>query len=204
MKHLKIEALNIYGCGGHAESVADVALHNRIGSLNFIDDNVCPDETLFGFKVTKTALNNHASHIVAIGDNQERARIYDQLQNAGLNLTALVAHTAYVGHNANIHTGVFVGHAAHIGPLAEIGANTIINTRSVIEHDCKIGKHGHISVNTTIAGKCQIGDFVMIGAGATVIHNVKICSHVTIGANAVVVRDITEPGTYVGVPARRI
>ncbi len=74
----------------------------------------------------------------------------------------------------------------------------------VIEHDCLIGKHSHISVNAVIAGKSQIGDFVMIGANATVIDGIKICSHVTVGAGAVVVEDITEPGTYVGVPAKNL
>jgi serine acetyltransferase len=35
-------------------------------------------------------------------------------------------------------------------------------------------------------------------------NNVNICSGCKIGAGAVVVRDITVPGTYVEIPARRI
>ena len=63
-------------------------------------------------------------------------------------------------------------------------------------------KHKCLVLN--VAGRAQIGDFVMIGASAVVIDNIKICSHVTVGAGAVVVNDIREPGTYVGVPARKI
>jgi serine acetyltransferase len=33
---------------------------------------------------------------------------------------------------------------------------------------------------------------------------VKLCDDVVVGAGAVVARDIVEPGTYVGVPARRV
>lgn len=35
-------------------------------------------------------------------------------------------------------------------------------------------------------------------------NNVRICEDVTVGAGAVVVGDITESGTYVGVPARKV
>lgn len=43
-----------------------------------------------------------------------------------------------------------------------------------------------------------------IGAGATVKNNLIICEKTVVGAGAAVVRNIEEPGTYVGVPARRI
>ena len=54
------------------------------------------------------------------------------------------------------------------------------------------------------AGRCHIGRLVMIGAGATVIDRIRICDNVVIGAGTTVVRDIIEPGTYVGTPARRL
>jgi len=40
--------------------------------------------------------------------------------------------------------------------------------------------------------------------GSVVSNNVNIYSGCKIGAGAVVVKDITEPGTYVGVPVRRV
>lgn len=56
--------------------------------------------------------------------------------------------------------------------------------------------------------RLTIGDRVRIGAGAVVItphhESLTICDDVSIGANAVVSRSITEPGTYVGAPARRV
>lgn len=202
--------LLIYGCGGHARSLADVALSNGHRHILFIDENAKPNEQLFGFHLIKSLdhyhdlpLNEKANTILALGDNHKRAELFDQLVQTH-QMISIVSNKAHWGINASIAPGVFVGHGAHIGPNATIGTNTIINTHAVIEHDCQIGQHSHIAVNTTIAGGCRIGDFVMIGAGATVIDGISVCSHVTIGAGAVVIKDITEPGTYVGIPAQKI
>ncbi len=60
----------------------------------------------------------------------------------------------------------------------------------------------HVAVGAHLCGTVTIGNATWIGAGATVSNNVNICGECTIGAGAVVVKDITEPGTYIGVPAR--
>jgi acetyltransferase-like isoleucine patch superfamily enzyme len=48
-----------------------------------------------------------------------------------------------------------------------------------------------------------IGNKVSIGSNATILP-VSICDHVVVGAGAVVTKDITEPGSYAGNPARRL
>jgi len=58
--------------------------------------------------------------------------------------------------------------------------------------------------STHISGNVTINEKVYIGTGTVVLEKINICSNVTIGAGAVVTKDITEPGTYVGVPAVRI
>lgn len=50
----------------------------------------------------------------------------------------------------------------------------------------------------------QLGDNVVIGANSVIIGPIDICDNVVIGAMSLVNRSITEPGTYVGVPVRRI
>lgn len=55
-----------------------------------------------------------------------------------------------------------------------------------------------------LAGAVKVGRGSWLGIGSIVSNNVNIISDSKIGAGAVVVRDITEPGTYVGVPVRRI
>lgn len=50
----------------------------------------------------------------------------------------------------------------------------------------------------------RLGDNVVIGANTVVVGPVEICDNVVVGAMSLVNRSITEPGTYVGIPARRI
>ncbi len=73
-----------------------------------------------------------------------------------------------------------------------------------MDHDVKIGDFSHIAGNSYVAGGVTIGNLVLLGAGTTVLDGLSICSDVVVGAGAVVTKSITEPGTYVGAPARRI
>ncbi|MEL6529899.1 MAG: DapH/DapD/GlmU-related protein [Pseudomonadota bacterium] len=50
----------------------------------------------------------------------------------------------------------------------------------------------------------RLGDNVVIGANTVVVGPVDICDNVVVGAMSLVNRSITEPGTYVGIPAKRI
>ena len=55
-----------------------------------------------------------------------------------------------------------------------------------------------------VSGNVDIKDRVYLGTNSTIIEKKRICDDVTIGANGVVVRDIINPGTYVGVPVKKI
>ena len=55
-----------------------------------------------------------------------------------------------------------------------------------------------------MTGGAQLGSLVTLGAGAVVCPGISICDGVVLGAGAVVTKDITEPGRYLGAPAKRI
>jgi acetyltransferase-like isoleucine patch superfamily enzyme len=83
-----------------------------------------------------------------------------------------------------------------------------------IGDDCFIG-HGVMFINDlfakggpargdkTLWKETKIGNHVSIGSNATILP-VTICDNVVIGAGAVVTKNITEPGVYVGNPAKKI
>jgi acetyltransferase-like isoleucine patch superfamily enzyme len=111
----------------------------------------------------------------------------------------------------------FVGPFVEIQKGAEIGKRTRIQSHAfvcelvTIGDDCFIS-HGAMFINDPLvtggpAGKpdlwrkTNVGNRVSIGTNATILP-VAICDKAVIGAGAVVTKDITEPGFYVGNPAR--
>lgn len=200
-------ALLIFGCGGHARSVADVALASGFAKLLFVDPNARPGEICLGFPVQAAmpdGLTAEWAYFSAAGDNLRRQQQIDQLRQSGLPLATLIAPTATIGVGATIAEGTIVAHHAHVGPLARIGSGVVLNTGSVVEHDCVIGDFTHVSVNATVAGKTSIGKHVFLGAGSTVIDGIEIADNITIGAGGVAIASFREAGTYVGVPCRLV
>lgn len=196
------ERVTIFGCGGHARSVADTLLAARPDTvLVFVDSNARPAETIYGFPVQVEAEAEGSFYFFASGNNGERRRLRESLGSGGL--VNVIAPNSYIGRDVKLGRGIFIASYAHIGPLAEIGDNVIVNTHACLDHETTVGAHSQIGPQAAIGGRVTIGEEVFIGIGSTVINCVSICSGVTIGAGAVVIADITEPGTYVGVPARR-
>ena len=85
-----------------------------------------------------------------------------------------------------------------------IGAHNHFNLNTTIGHDCKIGSYNTFSPGVNISGNVTIGNNCYFGTNSSVRQGVKICDNVTIGMGAVVLNDITEPGTYVGVPCKKL
>lgn len=122
---------------------------------------------------------------------------------AGYHFATLISPTAIVTPHAAIGEGSAVMHGAIIND-ATVGANCIINTGAVVEHGCAIGSNTFIGPRATIGGGVSIGADCFLGLGCMVRNGVSIAPGTTIGMGAVVTETITEPGTYVGCPAKRI
>jgi UDP-N-acetylbacillosamine N-acetyltransferase len=196
--------LVIFGFGGHARSIADVALASGIQDLIFVDETARATDSLCGFSVRTTfdgQLPDGWEAFAASGDNRTRQRQVAAVHGRGWPLATLISPTATIGPEASISEGCFVAHHAHVGPLSRIGTACIINTGAVVDHECNIGDYTHVSVNSSVAGRCNVGSFVFLGAGAVVIDKGYIADSITVGAGSVVIRPLVESGTYVGIPA---
>lgn len=201
--------LVILGFGGHARSIADVALACGFNELLFVDENACAGEQFLQFPVVKSwdtslILQSQWFAFPGSGDNVRRGRQCDDILSSGFRLATLVAPSASIGVGAELDEGCFVGHHAHIGPMARIGKASIVNTGAVIEHECVVGSFSHVSVNATMAGRSRLGSFSFLGAAATMIDNVEVCDRAIVGAGALVRQSIKEPAVFVGVPAKKL
>ena len=120
-------------------------------------------------------------------------------------LTTTVVHPrASVSSFATVEAGSFVAAQAVLAPGAAVGRCVIVNHGAVVDHDAQVGDFSHVAPQAALGGHARIGRRVLLGAGAKVLSHVRVVDDVVIGANAVVHADITEPGVYAGVPARRI
>jgi acetyltransferase-like isoleucine patch superfamily enzyme len=132
----------------------------------------------------------------------------------GKNVTVVQPVNLY---SCKIDDESFVGPFVEIQRGAEIGKRCRIQSHAfvcelvTIGDDCFIS-HGAMFINDPLvtggpAGKpelwrkTKVGNRVSIGTNATILP-VAICDKAVIGAGAVVTKDITEPGFYVGNPAR--
>lgn len=104
----------------------------------------------------------------------------------------------------NIGDGCIVSANSVLSTGVSLGKFVQVDYGATVGHESSIGDFVRISPGANISGNVVIENSTFIGAGAVVLENISICSDVVVGAGAVVLSSITEKGTYVGVPARRI
>jgi sugar O-acyltransferase (sialic acid O-acetyltransferase NeuD family) len=104
----------------------------------------------------------------------------------------------------------------------ELGIGNVLCAGNILTTDISIGNFVHLNLNCTVGHDARLGDFctvspsvslsgwadvqagAFIGTGAVLIERMSVAAGSVIGAGAVVSKPITESGTYVGIPAKRI
>ena len=195
----------IIGAGGHGKVCAEIAGFIGYEEIVFLDDNINRPS---GFTISGTTADYEkfigGDFFVALGDNRLRRMFQEKIIGSGGSMAKLIHPRAIVSKATAIGEGSVVMAGAVINPGAVIGDGAIINTCSSVDHDCRIGDFAHIAVGTHLAGLVSVGENTFIGAGSTVVNTVLIPRDTTVGAGAAVIKSLPCPGTYVGVPARRI
>lgn len=192
--------LIILGAGGHGRVAAEIA--EQLGySVSFLDDKKFDNGKVIGKISDFNKYIDGYLFFVAIGNNELRKGLLTELSKSGAEIATLIHPKSAVSENATIEKGTVVMAGAVVNSGSRIGEGCILNTCSSVDHDCNIADFVHISVGAHLAGNVKIGKESFVCAGATVINNISICEKCTIGAGAVVIKDITESGTYIGVPA---
>jgi len=200
--------ISIIGSGSHTRSSINLLKQNyKKYNFNIFDDSFDHniEEYIHGIKLVGNIEDISVESLVflSIGDNKKRAFYFNMLNKQILreNLfheTSFFEKSIVIGISNQIFANVY------INSYVKIGDNNIINTATVLEHEVVIGNHNHISVGVKLCGRVTIGDNCMIGASTTIIDKISICDNVVVGAGAIVIKNITESGTYVGIPVRKI
>jgi acetyltransferase-like isoleucine patch superfamily enzyme len=121
---------------------------------------------------------------------------------------ATIGNNCFVGPFVEIQKGVVIGDGTKVQShtficeLVTIGETCFIAHGVMFINDPFING-GPARANKALWRETKIGNNVSIGSNATILP-VTICDNAVIGAGAVVTKNITQPGVYVGNPAKKI
>lgn len=197
----------IIGASGHGKVIADIIVNSDDKVLGFLDDaDDVQGKKIIGFPVLGKIADydnyRDCEFVIAIGNPYIREKISNELPvkwYTAIHPTAVISSL-----DVEIGEGTVIMANAVVNPSARIGKHCIINTGAIVEHDNILEDYVHLSPNVTLAGIVKVGKSTHIGAGSCTKQVLNIASDCVIGAGSVIVKDITESGTYVGVPARKI
>lgn len=201
------------GGGGHAKVLMSLLLKSGAKVLGYTDDvdrgKLLGVARLGTDEVLAATLAAHPDCAAALGvgkvtAHSSRLAILRRLQERGVALPPIVSRDAVCNLDVELGAATVVFDGAIVNSGTRIGEACIVNTHATVEHDCRLGQDVHVAPGVTLSGGVTVGDGCMIGTGANVIQGIRIVAGCLVGAGATVVADLTEPGVYVGSPARRL
>ncbi len=156
----------IIGAGGHGKVVYDAILaQNKYKVLGFVDNKlsigtvvidkvavICSQENV----LTLTSKVDY--FIVAIGDNEARARAFISLIQF-LKPATIIHQNAAIGSEVSIGVGTVVLANAIINAMCNIGENTIVNSGVIIDHEANIGNHVYLKLATIVGNNSNVNDY---------------------------------------------
>lgn len=207
----KREKVVVLGTGGHARVViATLRALGRWEIVGLLDRQMNQTEELIeGYPILgswndleKIRKQKIKHGVIAVGNNEQRERLYLLLLEERFTIPALIHPTAYVDPSSVISNGCLICMGTLIGANVRIGANTVINSGTIIEHETSVEENVHIAPGCRIAGRVAVGRNSLIGIGTSIIDRIRIGRNVTIGAGSVVVSDIPDGVVAYGVSAK--
>ncbi len=201
----------IFSYSGHSFVIIDALLENNRVIKGYLEEHEKDNNP---FQLKYLGFESHPStldllliydYFVAIGDNYIRKKVFNSMfEKLGKTSINIIHPSSFVSKKANLASGIFVSAKAVVNALVTLKNGVIVNSGAIIEHECNIGNFAHIAPGAVLAGNVSVGENSFIGAGAVIKQGIKICNDVIIGAGAVVVNNIEAPGTYIGVPAKKL
>lgn len=188
-----------------------VTTDNQYEVVGYIDNNEPKGNVINGRPVFGTVAEAESLYkaglfdcvLIGIGYTRFdlRQSVFEELKGK-VPFGKFIHSTCYVDPTAKVGDGCVIYPRCILDLNADIRENVFLNWGTGIGHDAIMHPHSFIAANVLIAGGSEVGMRCMIGNGTTFIDHIHVCDDVTIGGGATVVKNITEPGIYVGTPAK--
>jgi len=189
----------IIGGGGHTREV--LCQMDECLPIFVSDDFFQDKENHFKLSTLNT---KEFQIMVCVGDSKLRKTIVDQLPSDTRFFTFIHPTALIMSDDVEIGDGSFIGAYSILTTNIKLGKHSLLNRACHIGHDCKVGDFLSMMPGSIISGNVKVGNKVFLGTNSSVKEQINICDNVVIGMGGVVVKDITENGTYVGIPTKKI
>jgi sugar O-acyltransferase (sialic acid O-acetyltransferase NeuD family) len=194
----------IIGNGGFGREVYySMTKEEQLNTVFFVEDeyyNKSQDNTLPLSKFNK----DEYEVIIAIGDSLTREKIVKKLPSDTKYFTYIHPSVQIYSSDVKIGEGSIICGGSILTTNIVIGKHSHLNLLTTVGHDNIIRDYFTTAPGSKISGNCNIGKHVYFGTNSSVREKITICDDVIVGMNAGVVKNITEPGVYVGTPAKKI
>lgn len=158
----------VYGTGGHARVVAELAEMTGWVLNGAFADNA---EGVFNGLEIKVFETTNVPVVIAIGHNATRKAIAERIQSAAI---VLVHPAAVCSPSLVPGAGTVILAGAIVQANVSVGKQCILNIGSKVDHDAVIGDYVHLGPGCYIGGGATVGEGVVIGAGAVVMRNTHV------------------------------
>ena len=199
------KSLVILGTGGFAKEVYHNAKDiNYKRKIYFADDYTDTTE-LYGEEVIKNwKFHANSEFIIGVGSPKAKKIMIKKALEAGLKPAPTLIHPTAIVQDVIIGFGGIICPNVVITANIKIGDYVTINIGATIGHDTTIGHFTNIAPGVNISGNNYIGMGCDIGTNSATKEKIEIISDTIIGMCSGVTKSITEPGVYIGTPARRV
>jgi len=195
--------LLIYGGGGHAKAVMEMAQAMGIFHVaGIIDDKIPAGTEVLGIPVLGTravlpqvvaqGVRLAANGVGGIIDINIRVQVFELLEHFGFDFPSLLHPRATLEPSAEVGQGVQVFANAYVGSSSVLHPRCMVNTGAVVSHDCEIGTYSHIAPGALLAGLVHVGERTLIGMGVTTAIGIRIGNGVRIGNGAILLADVPD------------
>lgn len=169
-----MEKLLILGAGGHGRVVLETAeLQREYDEIAFLDDsyeeNLVNKLNIIGkIKDYKSLLHKYKNAFVAIGNNEKRVELIEELLDFGYEVPVLIHPRAYLSSFSKVGKGTVLLAGSVVNVNTIIGLGNIININSSVDHDCILEEGCHVCSGAVVRSVVKLKKMTLVGAGAVI------------------------------------
>jgi sugar O-acyltransferase (sialic acid O-acetyltransferase NeuD family) len=206
---MKTKTWTILGAGNFVYDIID-AIESRSQGAEFLVLNMQLDKKIIE-KIPRSIKIVHFDDFAPSTDfyvfgfiNPNKNPFLEKLTGFKLRYANLIHKFSHVAKTVEMGQGNFIGAGVVLASNVKLGDFNFVNRSASIGHDTEIFHFNHFGPGCTVSGRCKIGSRNFLGTRSALINDITVVNDITVGAGGVVIRDILEPGTYAGVPARKL